>query len=369
MQLQIVKNSRGELILPSVHNSAGERVLLNSHEKGRSAWLARELWKKHGPVHNAEVLKNSLGYEVTITTLTTIMKRITEQKFFEIPPADYLPVRVGEGTWSTNLTTYRSFDIADAFETGVINTGGQNSRLASADAGVDALNIKVFPWAKSIGWSIFDLEFAAKSGNWDLVAAKEKARKKNWDLGVQRVAFLGMNGNNGVNGQCLGLLNQSGITNNTSVITQPISQMTTASLKTFTAQVIEAYRSNVMRSAWPTHFIIPESDYNGLASQASPDFPIKSTLQLLEETFQVITRNKNFKILPLAYADKAYSGFTYQIYTLLNYDEESLRMDIPLAYTNTLANSLDNFGFQNAGYGQLTGVLSYRPLEMLYFTF
>jgi Uncharacterized protein conserved in bacteria (DUF2184) len=164
-------------------------------------------------------------------------------------------------------------------------------------------------------------------------------------------------------------LNQSGITNNTSVITQPISQMTTASLKTFTASVVEAYRSNVQRTAWPTHFIIPESDYNGLASQASPDFPIKSTLQLLEEMFQVITRNKNFKILPLAYADMAYSGFSYQIYTLLNYDEESLRMDIPLDYTNTLANSLDNFGFQNAGYGQFTGLLAYRPLELLYFTF
>ena len=44
-------------------------------------------------------------------------------------------------------------------------------------------------------------------------------------------------------------------------------------------------------------------------------------------------------------------------------------MDIPLDYTNTLANSIDNFAFQNAGYGQLTGCLSYRPLEMLYFQY
>ena len=355
--------------VPVIKNSRGEKILLNSSERYKAKWLADQLWRKHGPIHNSRHLTNSLGYEVQITTLTTIMKRITQQKFFEIPPADYLPVRVGEGTWSTNLTTYRSFDIADEFETGIINTGGQNSRLASADAGVDALNIKVFPWAKSIGWSIFDLEFAAKSGNWDLVAQKEKARKRNWDLGVQRVAFLGARGNNGATGQCLGLLNQTGITNNTTVITKAISTMSTAELKTFTAKVVEAYRSNVQRSAWPTHFIIPESDYNGLASQASPDFPIKSTLQLLEEMFMVITRNKNFKILPLAYGDTAYSGFTYQIYVLLNYDEESIRMDIPLDYTNTIANSLDNFGFQNAGYGQFTGVLSYRPLELLYFTY
>jgi hypothetical protein len=57
------------------------------------------------------------------------------------------------------------------------------------------------------------------------------------------------------------------------------------------------------------------------------------------------------------------------MYVLLNYDEEALRMDIPLDYTNTLANSLDNFSFQNAGYGQFTGVLAYRPLELLYFGF
>lgn len=347
---------------PVILNAKGQPVTLTPAERYHAEWSQRQLNDRH---------KNALGYEISITTLTTIVKKITEQKFFEIPPADYLPIRVGEGTWSSNLTTYRSFDMADEFETGVVNTGGQNSRLASADAGVDSLNIKVFPWAKSIGWSIFDLEFAAKSGNWDLVSAKEKARKRNWDLGIQRVAFLGARGQGS---NCLGLLSQSGITVNTAVITKAISSMTPAELKVFCAQVVEAYRSNNQRTAWPTHFIIPESDYNGLASQASADFPIKSTLQLLEEMFQVIVRKKDFKILPLAYADAAYhtdvaSIAGKQVYTLLNYDEESLRMDIPLDYTNTLANSVDNFSFQNVGYGQFTGVLAYRPLEMMYFQY
>lgn len=345
---------------PTILNSKGEPIVLTAQEKYHAEWCQRQVNERFG---------NSLGYEVSITTLTAIVKKITEQKFFEIPPADYLPVRVGEGTWSSNLTTYRSFDLADEFETGVINTGGQNARLASADAGVDALNIKVMNWAKSIGWSIFDLELAAKSGNWDLVSAKEKARKRNWDLGIQRVAFLGARGQNASGGNCLGLLNQAGVSVNSTVIPQPINAMSTSALKVFCASVIEAYRANCQRSAWPTHFIIPESDYNGLASQASPDFPIKSTLQLLEEMFQVITRNKAFKILPLAYGDHTYSGYTYQQYVLLNYDEESVRMDIPLDYTNTLANSIDNFSFQNAGYGQFTGVLTYRPLEMMYFQF
>lgn len=346
---------------PVILNSRGEPITLTPQEQFSAEVTQRKFNEAQ------RMFSNSLGYEVSITTLTTIMKKITEQKFFEVPPADYLPVRVGEGTWSSNLTTYRSFDIAAEFETGIIDTGGQNSRLATADSGVDALNIKVQNWAKSIGWSIFDLELAAKSGNWDVVSAKEKARKRNWDLGVQRVAFLGARGLNSTGGSCLGLLNQPGVTVNTALLSGgPISQTAPSGLKDICATIVNLYRANCNRTAWPTHFIIPESDYNGLASQASPQFPIKSTLQLLEEMFQVITRNKNFKILPLAYGDAYYSEYTYNQYVLLNYDEESLRMDIPLDYTNTLANSIDNFSFQNVGYGQFTGVLAYRPLEMLY---
>jgi hypothetical protein len=340
----------------TVLNSRGEKIRLTRQE---------QLIANHSQRH-----VNSLGYEVNITTLTTIMKKITEQKFFEVAPADYLPVVVGEGAWSSNLTTYRSFQLGDVFETGILNLGGQNSRLASADAGVDALNILVNNWAKETQWTIMELQIAAKSGNWDLVSAKEEARKTNWDLGIQRVAFLGARGlNSGSNATCLGLLNQTGVTANTTFITAPISGLSTTNLKTFCAGLIEAYRSNCARTAWPTHFIIPESDYNGLASQSSPDFPIKSTLQVIEETFQVITRNKSFKILPLAYCDNAYSGLGVQKYVLLNYNEKSLNMHIPVDYTNTLANSINNFQFQAAAYGQFTGVLVLRPLEMMYFQY
>ncbi len=332
-------------------NSQGKPIILNEREKRFCEVNQRYL--------------NALGYEIDITTLTTIMKKVTEQKFFEIAPADYLPVRVGEGAWSSNLVTYRSFQLSDDFSTGVVNTGGGNARLAQADAGVDSLSIKVYNWAKTIGWSLMDLQQAAKAGNWDLVTAKERSRKRNWDLGIQKVAFLGLSGDT----NCLGLYTQSGVTNNTTIIPQAISTLGTTDLKQLCTSLVEAYRSNVVRTAWPTHFVIPESDFNGLASQASADFPIKSTLQLLEEMFQTITRNKNFKILPNAYGDVAYSGLTVQMYAMYNYDEESLRMDIPVDYTNTLANSLDNFSFQNVGYGQFTGVLAYRPLELMYFSY
>lgn len=348
--------------LPTVLNSQGKPIVLNQKEMAMAKYWEKQITERFG---------NSLGYEVSITTLTTIAMKVSEQKFFEIPPADYFPMVVGQGAWSTNITTYRSFDIGDNFETGILNLAGQNARLATVDAGVDAVNINVYNWSKESQWSIFELEQASKSGNWDVVSAKEKSRKKNWDLGIQRIAFLGARGLNSASGPCLGLLNQPGITINTSVITAPISSLSSANFAILCGKLVETFRSNCNRTAWPDRFVIPESDYNQLAQQSSPSFPIKSQLQVLEESLQIATRKPGFKILPLAYGDEAYNSaeINKQCYVLLKYDEESLNMQIPVPYTNTLANSINNFQFQAAAYGQFSGVQVLRPLEVLYFQY
>lgn len=360
----MLRRAKKPTILNSQGKNVGKPVKLNAWERANAAY-----WEKEVNSRFHVALKNSLGYEIQITTLTEISKEISEQKFFEISPADYMPVKVGQGMWSTNITTYRSYSQASLFENGIINLGGQNARLATADAGIDALNILVYPWAYETGWTIFELEEASRSGNWDLISAKERARKECWDLGVQRIAFLGAVGLNGVNGTCLGFLNQPSIPVNTSVITAPISSLSTTDLKTFCADVVEAFRKSCNRTAWPNRFSIPESDYNGCSSQSSPDFPIKSVLQVLEETFATATRQKDFKILPNAYQDMAYSGYGYQNYVLSKYDQRSGVMNIPLPYTNTVANSINNFQFQTAAYGQFTGYLALRPLEHLYFQY
>ena len=211
------------------------------------------------------------------------------------------------------------------------------------------------------------IQQAAKAGNWDLITAKERSRKENWDLGIQKLAFLGLADNANV----IGLLNQSSVTVDTATITQPISTMSPPDLKQFCFTVLNVYRSNAQRTAWPDRFVIPESDFLGLGAQASADFPIKSTLAVLEETFAVLTGNKGFKILPLAYADAQYGnpGETNQIYTLYRSNEDDMRLNIPVDYTNTLANSVDNFSFQNVAYGQFTGIQLYRPLTQIYFKF
>lgn len=336
--------------MKKILDSKGNPIILNTLEK-RSA-------------ENVGTMIKNAGYEVDTTTLTTILKKVVEQKFYEIPFADFVPVVVGEGAWSTNLIAYRSFSIGDDFATGIMNTGSNNSRMASADAMIDAVPLKVINWAKSIGWSLMDLQQASKSGNWDLVVSKEKARKKNWDLGLQKIAFLGLESDPTNVG---GLLNQSDVTADTTTLTGFIKDLTSAQFADFCAKVYQAYRANSQYTAKPTHFVIPENDFNGLAAPYDPSFPIKTKLQALEEMFTILTGNKSFKIMPVSYAGKVINGVK-NIYTMLNYDEETIRMNIPVNYTNTLANSTDNFNFQNVGYGQFTGVKAYRPREVIYFT-
>jgi len=340
--------------MPKILNSNGEPVLLNAAEQKAA-------------MYNQQII-NSLGYEIDVTTLTTIIKRVVEQKFFEIAPAEYLPVKVGEGSWSSQLITYRSFTVADDFETGVINTGVSNGRLADADAGVDSVPVKVINWAKSIGWTLFDIQQALKAGNWDLITAKEKSRKKNWDLGIQKIAFLGSANDASVKG----LLTQSDVTSNTALITEYIKGMTAAEFNTFVAGVFQAYRENCNYTAKPTHFIIPEIDFNGMASFPDSTYPLKTKLALLEESFKTLTQNPNFKILPLSYADQvnnvgSVAALGKNRYVLLNYDEDTVRMDIPVDYTATMANTVNSFQFNNVGYGQFTGTKAYRPKEVLYF--
>jgi len=339
-------------MLPIFKNSKGEDVVLNEMELYRAKALELQI-------------KNSLGMEITVTSLTTILKAVIDQKFFEVKPSDFMPVVVGEGAYSEFLTTYRSYQLGDDFEKGLTNSSGSdNGRNAMADAGVDAVNLQIFSWNKGISWTLIQLQQALKAGNWDLIAAKERARKTNWDLGIQKLAFLGLTSSTA----CQGLLNQSGITVNTTLIPGPLYQMDPSDFKLFTQKMVSAYRVNNNRTAWPTHFVIPESDFLGLVGLASVEFPLKSMLQVLEECFQVATRNKNFKIEPLVYADLNYNDLGYNVYSMYNSNVDTMRLNIPIDYTNTLANSIDNFTFQNSAYGQFTGLQMYRPLELLYFT-
>ena len=71
------------------------------------------------------------GYQIVIDTLTYIKKQLTEQKFYTVAPADYIPVVVGDGAFSADILTNRTYELADDFSSGNLRTGASNARIAA----------------------------------------------------------------------------------------------------------------------------------------------------------------------------------------------------------------------------------------------
>jgi len=170
-----------------------------------------------------------------------------------------------------------------------------------------------------------------------------------------------------------GLLTNTNINTNTSLITAPISSLSAAGLQTFVTTLIQTYFANTNSTAMPNRFVIPYADWTGLPALTPGTvgtYPVP-IIQYLEEAFTraVAPMEKEFKIMPLAYCDAANNPAGLHYYMLYRDDSESLRMDIPVPYTTTQPNSNDNFSFADVAYGQYTGLNVYRNLETLRFQY
>lgn len=309
-----------------------------------------------------EIMRNSLGYSQIISTLTAVGRKVSEQKFYEIAPADFVPVVLGNGAYKRQIINWRTFVKGEGFKSGIISNASNDAQVAHVDAAYDMIAQNVINWAKGIRYNLFELQEALMANTlFSLIEARELARRKEWDLGIQETAFMGIASETG-------LLNNATVTADTATITKKIASMSAAEFNTFAGAVYEAYRSNAARTARPTHFIIPEGDYNGLVNWPDSTYPLRTKLSLLEEAFKTITQRPDFKILPCAYCDKANGDGTNNRYVLLNYDESSVKMDIPIDYVQTAAGTVNGFTWENVAYGSFAPVVAIRPKEMLYFT-
>lgn len=334
-------------------NSKGERVESASMLNEKEVALAERL---------TNAISEQYGYLVPMTTLTAVLRDVASQKFYTIPVNDYLPVRVGtEAAWADDLLMFRSYQVGGDFEKGYIETANEG-RLASTDAALDAIRVKVRTWAKELNWSIADVAKAARSGVWDIVTQKEKSRRTNWDLGIQKTAFLGSR-----DGSLEGLATLSDVTVNTTLVPANLSQMTDAEFTAFVGGLIGAYLQNNNYTQLPNRLYIPLSDYVALNNATSVSFPIKSKMEYLRDALKA-TAGGDFEIKPLAYLQTAQSDgkLNADRYILMRYDEEVARFEIPVDYTVTVPNSIEGWTIRNVGYGQHSGVLTARPQEILY---
>ena len=147
--------------------------------------------------------------------------------------------------------------------------------------------------------------------------------------------------------------------------------MTTTQFNTFVAGIVQLYLTNCNEVRFPDRFVIPRSDWAGLASPVSPTYPMVSKLEYLEKAFKAICGN-GFKILTTAYCNKARNAGYWAAngtnrYALYSSDKEVMHMDIPVDLFINAPATGNNFQWNGVGAGQFTGMVAYRIPEVMYF--
>lgn len=311
---------------------------------------------------------DTAAYQYAVTTLTDITSKVVEQKFYEISLSDFVDFSTGTGAFMQEILHNAVVNVAGGFETGVINTGNE-ARLNSSDIAIGQMRFPILNWAVKSVYSVFDVQQAFAAMNFDLIEQIALSRKKMWDLGIQKVTMCGSK----VNTSVTGLVNNSGVTVNTTVITKSISSMTDAEFQALVGTLLDTYYANSNQTAMPNRFYIPSSDYLGLGKAASTTYPNITRLEYLTQVFGAILAGygvSDFRILPLAYLEKtqmnANTSSNVNRYVLANKNPDTMYASIPVDFTVTQFGTADNFNFYNTAYGQYAGTVVLRPQELLY---
>ena len=318
--------------------------------------------------------ENATGYQILTDTMTYIKQMESKQSYYELgafglTPSSFVPIAVGEGSWASNILTRRTYTNFGDWEAGLTRQSSHGARQPNNTSSMDSITIPTFIWDEGVEYNLAEIEQALQASNWDIIAAKHAARMKGWQQGVQITTFLGTK-----SGNMQGLFINTAVNVNTTFITAYISSLNASGFTTFVGQLMQVYWANTNSTKLPTHFVIPMLDYLGLqvlVPGTAGTFPVPM-LTYLENAFKTIC-GPNFKIIGNAYADKTNAnslrGYNYNTYALYRHDPESLRRDVPVDFTVTQPNSLDNFHFFDSAYAQITGIGFYKPLETLLFTF
>ena len=326
-------------------------------------------WQPGMRIDNASGTVNptSLGYQYTIQTTTQILpERVIGQTFYTVPFEKFVPVEVGVAAWMESIKINTGFRLAGNFFNGLSSLNQGNAQMARVDVGIAPVNVAIDTFTAGYDYTISEIKKALASDNWDVVSDKMLALKEMWDLGLQYVCFLG-NPQDQTNFP--GLLTNSNVTVNNAIIPQLISSFTAAQFATLVAQIIQAYFANTNSTMMPNTFVIPYTDWNGLMTPVSAQFPNVSMITYLLDAFKQVTGRPDFQILPLAYCDTANNGtlIGHYRYALYHRDPKTMRMFIPVDFLLNPAGTANNWQWQGVAAGQFTSPVLIKPAEVLYF--
>lgn len=340
---------------------AEKKYLVNGVEKEVS-----ELFNEAdmNSINHTQELFNAAGYgDIDVTLLTIIEREISQQKFYKTDPEKFIPIDHTQGGFANYITVLRNFITAegdiDGWTRGVDN---DNARRGQDGVKLESVALKVHNLAKMVSYSMFEIREAQQTGRWSIVTEKERARKIDYDLSVQRSLLLG-----DANHQ--GLLNQTSVTTNTTLLTKKISSMTAAEFKAFLASWLSTFYTATERTALPDTLAIAPSDYLGLGVAVDEQYPVFTTMKKrLEDVFKEMTGNPNAEIVPLAYCEPEFNSNYYK-YVLYRKDFDTIRAYQPFDYNVVQGATVDGMNYQNTAWARLSDVFVNRPKEMLYLSF
>lgn len=337
-------NSRMEF-LNSINNQ-DERIFMNS---------------------NGAIDPSSAGMQYITDSLSFIRSKVIEQKFYEIPIADFMPVDVGEAAWGSEVIQNLTFQSGGDFYAGDVNANPSAGRTPEVNAYLQPIRMPTQLWGKGTSWTLLEIKQAAMMNNWDAIKSKVDSLKKDWVLGIQKQAFLG----HPTIPTQTGLLTNPNVTINTALIPEPLCKMTVTELRSFIKSILGAYWNNSNNTAMPDTFLMPTYDYLGLADFVGDTTvvnPLITKIEVLIKMFREMTDNPNFKIRHTAYnqATRNSKFINKDRYVLYRNDPETLKMSIPIDFTLLEAGTGDYWNWQQKAYGQYAGVLITRHPEVLY---
>lgn len=328
--------------------------------------LTPEEYKQKFRVDNAAAFDTPARYglEQRITTLTQIVAGVQRQKFYTLAGqslTDFVPIEMGTGAYAKQLFQYTVANVGDSFETGIVQPGNGINKDANVDIVIDGISIRNIFWRMKYQATKEIIEMSRiNTETFSYIEEQERARLKTFQLGIQKTAFLGTS--DGLN---FGLLNQPGVTVNTSLLPATIANMTMEQLNNFAKTAISTYFAHTNSTVFPNTWLMPTSDFMTLGTQFSPQFPVKSVREILEEAFRASGAPADFRIVHTVYNNTAGTGGNPR-HVLYNRDADTLTMYLPKPYTPYPLYPTGSLDMISDAEAQFTGVWVKRPQEVLY---
>lgn len=275
---------------------------------------------------------STAGIEQTIQTTTQIVAGVVNKLYYKLMGqklSDFVKIEVGTGAYSNNLFQYASAYVGSPFKAGIINpTATGINADASSNIKIGALTIPNNFWRMKyeIGQELIGMA-ARNAETFSIIEENERSRKEIFDLGLQEVTFKGLN-----DGKSYGLLNQPGVTVNTTLMTAELDAMTDAQFQTFLATAPGAYAANSNGTIMFNRMLVPQKAFLALQQPYGSFGETRKTI--LERAFQGIVGD-DFKIVHATYCTGATAGGNASKgrYVFYNTDDRNLTMYLPKPYT------------------------------------